>query len=152
MEHQIWQLLHKWRLHQKLNKVSCSLWQYTADFYSTIWTLMDIEGRVLVGVTIVAKIDYCDSIDIAESAIAILLLLQTTIAILLQYYWSLLLGTNKEHFTFCLCMLYLSTCQATQKLIIKVHKILKVNGYTLGKQLYYVSSCWKVCCLFSVCV
>ena len=37
----------------------------------------------LVGVTIAAKIDYCDSIDIAESAIAILLLLWTTIAILL---------------------------------------------------------------------
>ena len=36
-----------------------------------------------VGVTIVAKNDYCDSIDMAGSAIAILLLLWTTIAILL---------------------------------------------------------------------
>ena len=38
----------------------------------------------LVGVTIVAKNDYCDSIDIAGSAIEILLLLWTTIAILLS--------------------------------------------------------------------
>ena len=38
---------------------------------------------ILIGVTIEAKIDYCDSIDIARSAIAILLLLWTTIAILL---------------------------------------------------------------------
>ena len=36
-----------------------------------------------VGVTIVAKNYYCDSIDIAGSTIAILLLLWTTIAILL---------------------------------------------------------------------
>ena len=36
-----------------------------------------------LGVTIVAKNDYCDSIDIAGSAIAIILLLWTTIAILL---------------------------------------------------------------------
>lgn len=54
----------------------------------------------ILGVTIAAKIDYCDSIDIAESAIAILLLLGTTIAILLQYYCQkqicLLLGCNKE--------------------------------------------------------
>ena len=34
--------------------------------------------------TIVAKYDYCDSIDIAGSTIAILLLLWTTIAILLS--------------------------------------------------------------------
>ena len=37
-------------------------------------------------VTIVAKNDYCDSIDIAGSVIGILLLLWTTIAILLRYY------------------------------------------------------------------
>ena len=36
-----------------------------------------------IGVTIMAKNDYCDSIDIAGSAIAILLQLWTTIAILL---------------------------------------------------------------------
>ena len=36
-----------------------------------------------LGVTIVAKNYYCDSIDIAGSTIAILLLLWTTIAILL---------------------------------------------------------------------
>ena len=36
-----------------------------------------------VGVTIAGKNDYCDSIDIAGSTIAILLLLWTTIAILL---------------------------------------------------------------------
>ena len=36
-----------------------------------------------LGVTIVAKNDYCDSIDIAGSTIAILLVLLTTIAILL---------------------------------------------------------------------
>ena len=36
-----------------------------------------------VGVTIAAKSDYCDSIDIAGSTVAILLLLWTTIAILL---------------------------------------------------------------------
>ena len=36
-----------------------------------------------IGVTIVAKNYYCDSIDIAGSTIAILLLLWTTIAILL---------------------------------------------------------------------
>ena len=36
-----------------------------------------------IEVAIVAKNDYCDSIDIAGSAIAILLLLWTTIAILL---------------------------------------------------------------------
>ena len=35
-----------------------------------------------LGVTIVANYDYCDSIDIARSAIAIILLLWTTIAIL----------------------------------------------------------------------
>ena len=35
----------------------------------------------VVGVNIVAKNDYCDSIDIAGSTIAILLLLWTTIAI-----------------------------------------------------------------------
>ena len=35
------------------------------------------------GVTILAKNDYCNSIDIAGIAIAILLLLWTTIAILL---------------------------------------------------------------------
>ena len=40
-------------------------------------------GVNTVGVTIVAKNDYCDSIDIAGSTIAILLLLWTTIAILL---------------------------------------------------------------------
>ena len=38
-----------------------------------------------IGVTIATKKDYCDSIDIAESTIAILLLLRVTIAILLQY-------------------------------------------------------------------
>ena len=38
----------------------------------------------LLGVTIVTKTDYCDSIDIAGSAIAILLLLWTTIALLLS--------------------------------------------------------------------
>ena len=38
---------------------------------------------ILVGVTIAAKPDYCDSIDIAGSTIAILLLLWTAIAILL---------------------------------------------------------------------
>ena len=38
----------------------------------------------LVGVTIVAKYDYCNSIDIAGSTIAILLLLLTTVAILLS--------------------------------------------------------------------
>ena len=36
-----------------------------------------------VGVTVVAKNDYCNSIVIAGSAIAILLLLWTTIAMLL---------------------------------------------------------------------
>ena len=40
----------------------------------------------MLGVTIVAKYDYYDSIDIAGSTIAILLLLWTTIAILLRYY------------------------------------------------------------------
>ena len=39
--------------------------------------------RFRVGVTIVAKNYYCDSIDIAGSTIAILLLLWTTIAMLL---------------------------------------------------------------------
>ena len=39
-----------------------------------------------LGVTIAAKSDYCDSIDIAGSTIAILLLLWTTIAILLRHY------------------------------------------------------------------
>ena len=39
--------------------------------------------QLLVGMTIAAKIDYCNSIDIAGSTIAILLLLWTTIAILL---------------------------------------------------------------------
>ena len=39
-----------------------------------------------LGVTIAAKSDYCDSIDIAGSTIAILLLLWTTIAILLCYH------------------------------------------------------------------
>ena len=43
------------------------------------------SGLPLVGVTIVAKYDYCDSIDIAGSTIVILLLLWTTIAILLGY-------------------------------------------------------------------
>ena len=38
----------------------------------------------LLEVTIAAKSDYCDSIDIAGSTIAILLLLWTTIAILLS--------------------------------------------------------------------
>ena len=38
---------------------------------------------LLLGVTIVAKNDYCDSNDIAGKAIAILLRLWTTIAILL---------------------------------------------------------------------
>ena len=37
-----------------------------------------------LGLTIVAKYDYCDSIDIVGSTIAILLLLWTTIAILLS--------------------------------------------------------------------
>ena len=41
------------------------------------------KGPDLPGVTIVAKSDYCNSIDIAGSTIAILLLLWTTIAILL---------------------------------------------------------------------
>ena len=41
------------------------------------------EKISLLGVTIAAKNDYCDSIDIAGSTIAILLLLWTTIAILL---------------------------------------------------------------------
>ena len=36
-----------------------------------------------VGVTIAAKSEYCDSIDIARNTIVILLLLWTTIAILL---------------------------------------------------------------------
>ena len=40
-------------------------------------------GLCLLGVTIVAKNDYCNSIDIARSAIAILLLLWTTMSILL---------------------------------------------------------------------
>ena len=38
----------------------------------------------LLGVTIVAKNDYCDSIDIAGSTIVILLLLWINIAILLS--------------------------------------------------------------------
>ena len=42
--------------------------------------------KLIIGVTIVAKYDYCDSIDIAGSTIAILLLLWTTIAIPLRYY------------------------------------------------------------------
>ena len=50
---------------------------------------MQHEGTelYLLGVTIVAKYDYCDSIDIAGSTIAILYLLWTTIAILLRYYF-----------------------------------------------------------------
>ena len=45
---------------------------------------MTSSGRTsFVGVTIAAKNDYCDTIDIAGSTIAILLLLWTTIAILL---------------------------------------------------------------------
>ena len=51
-----------------------SLLAYTNN-YRFCWRL---------GVTIVAKNDYCDSIDIAGSAIEILLLLWTTIAILLS--------------------------------------------------------------------
>ena len=41
------------------------------------------EIDITLGLTIVAKNDYCDSIDIAGSGIAILLLLWTTIAIIL---------------------------------------------------------------------
>ena len=48
--------------------------------------LPDSGTPSLLGVTIVVKYDYCDSIDIAGSTIAILLLLWTTIAILLRYY------------------------------------------------------------------
>ena len=40
-------------------------------------------NKCLLGVTIASKNDYCDSIDIAGSTVAILLLLWTTIAILL---------------------------------------------------------------------
>ena len=45
-----------------------------------------LHQALLAGVTIVAKNDYCDSIDITGSAIAIQLLLWTTIAMLLRYY------------------------------------------------------------------
>ena len=41
------------------------------------------KNSKILGVTIVAKNYYCDSIDIVGSTIAILLLLWTTIAILL---------------------------------------------------------------------
>ena len=44
------------------------------------------KNSKILGVTIVAKNYYCDSIDIVGSTIAILLLLWTTIAILLWYY------------------------------------------------------------------
>ena len=46
------------------------------NFFCSCWHFL--------GMTIVAKNDYCDSIDIAGSAIAILLLLWTTIAIQLS--------------------------------------------------------------------
>ena len=42
-----------------------------------------LSSHDIIGVTIAAKNDYCDSIGIAGSTIAILLLLWTTIAILL---------------------------------------------------------------------
>ena len=51
-----------------------------------IAALSEILLNILIGMTIVAKNDYCDSIDRAGSTIVILLLLWTTIAILLQYY------------------------------------------------------------------
>ena len=46
--------------------------------------LLTVKAATLIlGVTIAAKSDYCDSIDNAGSTIAILFLLWTTIAILL---------------------------------------------------------------------
>ena len=45
--------------------------------------LQRFQPNKKIEVTIAAKNDYCDSIDIAGSTIAILLLLWTTIAILL---------------------------------------------------------------------
>ena len=45
--------------------------------------IASILSYCMLEVTIVAQNDYCDSIDIAGSTIAILLLLWTTIAILL---------------------------------------------------------------------
>ena len=44
----------------------------------------DVIGMHIIGVTIVAKNDNCDSTDIAGSTSGILLLLLTTIAILLS--------------------------------------------------------------------
>ena len=60
----------------------------------------------LLGVTIAAKNDYCDSIVIAGSTIAILLLLWTSIATLLRYYClkhiCLFVGETLEYgMTFC---------------------------------------------------
>ena len=51
------------------------------------------DSQVSVGVTIAAKNDYCNSIDIARSTVAILLLLWTTIAIHLR----LFKGENNEY-------------------------------------------------------
>ena len=50
---------------------------------SSGWENNSKIGKIVLGVTIVAKNYYCDSIDIAGSTIAILSLLWTTIAILL---------------------------------------------------------------------
>ena len=55
-------------------------------FSHFLLSMTDMLAYSGLGVTIAAKNDYCDSIAIAESTIAILLLLWVTIAILLQYY------------------------------------------------------------------
>ena len=69
---------------------------------------LSFTGGSIVGVTIVAKYDYCDSIDIAGSTIAIPLLLWTTIAILLRYYClkhlGLFEGENKKYGRTFLCV------------------------------------------------
>ena len=63
----------------RLKAIACS-----SDAWFWWWFSAVLESKI--GVTIAAKNDYCDSIDIAGSTIAILLLLWTTIAILLRYY------------------------------------------------------------------
>ena len=62
-----------------INIVLQYICMYNCPFYAII-----NHDRLFVGVTIVAKYDYCDTVDIAGSTIAILLLLWTTIAILLS--------------------------------------------------------------------
>ena len=65
------------------SKRSSLIWVHAVCYRDILNGHADDTADKILGVTFVAKNDYCDSIDIAENAIAILLLLWTTIAILL---------------------------------------------------------------------